>query len=120
MSRALAVVALGLGLLCLRAPPAGAHAFLDHSEPRVGSTVVAPPTLTLFFTEPIEPAFSHVKLLDPNDKPVELPSPETPAPDQLVVHLPTLAPGDYTVEWGVVSVDTHPTEGKFDFSVKAH
>jgi hypothetical protein len=32
--------------------------------------------------------------------------------------LPPLAPGEYTVRWAVVSVDTHPTEGTFTFSVK--
>ena len=30
-----------------------------------------------------------------------------------------IAPGEYTVHWAVVSVDTHPTEGRFTFSVKA-
>ena len=38
--------------------PARAHAFLDHADPRVGSTVSSPPAaLTLTFTEPIEAAF---------------------------------------------------------------
>ena len=28
-----------------------------------------------------------------------------------------LPPGTYTVSWRVVSVDTHPTEGRFQFSI---
>jgi len=31
--------------------------------------------------------------------------------------LPQLKPGRYRVRWHVVSVDTHRTEGSFEFSV---
>jgi methionine-rich copper-binding protein CopC len=36
----------------------------------------------------------------------------------LSVKLKTLAPGDYSVEWHVTSVDTHKTEGHFTFTVR--
>ena len=111
--------ALLAGLPFLQPPPARAHAFLDHAEPRVGSTVAAPPTAaTLVFTEPIEPAFSHIEVLDAEGRRVDVGSPEHPAPDKLSVHLPGLGPGTYTVHWAVVSVDTHATEGSFKFTVK--
>jgi methionine-rich copper-binding protein CopC len=35
----------------------------------------------------------------------------------LRVSLETLAPGQYRVEWRVVSVDTHVTQGDFAFRV---
>ena len=35
----------------------------------------------------------------------------------LAVRLRTLGPGKYTVIWHVTSVDTHRTEGRFDFTV---
>jgi len=35
----------------------------------------------------------------------------------LAVGLNKLAPGKYTVIWHVTSVDTHKTEGRFDFTV---
>ena len=35
----------------------------------------------------------------------------------LRVSLPQLAPGNYRVEWRVLSVDTHVTEGDFTFDV---
>ena len=35
----------------------------------------------------------------------------------LVVPLPALAPGRYTVRWRVLSVDTHVTEGDYHFDV---
>ena len=118
MTARLALWALLAGLL-LRAPPAAAHAFLDHAEPRVGSTVdSAPPAVTLTFTEPIEPAFSRVEVLDASGKRIDTPAPEHPHSDVLRLSLPALSPGRYTVHWAVVSVDTHPTEGSFTFSVK--
>jgi hypothetical protein len=112
--------ALLAGLPLLRPPPAGAHAFLDHAEPRVGSTVAAPPTAaTLIFTEPIEPAFSRLEVFDSADRRIDTGPPEHPAPDKLSLKLPALGPGTYTVHWSVVSVDTHATEGSFKFTVKA-
>jgi copper resistance protein C len=105
-------------LLLLRTALAPAHAFLDHAEPRVGSTVDAPSGVTLFFTEPIEFAFSRLEVADATGRKVETGPPEQPGPDRLAVTLPTLSPGEYTVRWAVVSVDTHSTEGRFTFSVK--
>jgi methionine-rich copper-binding protein CopC len=111
---------LALGVLLLGAPPAAAHAFLDHAEPRVGSTVDASPsTVTLFFTEPVEPAFSRVEVDDGDGKKLATEAVRHPAPDRLELPLPALPAGEYTVHWAVVSVDTHPTEGRFTFSVRA-
>ena len=106
------------GVFLLRTAPAGGHAFLDHAEPRVGSKVEAPSAVTLFFTEPIEAAFSRLEVADATGKKVESGLPAHPRPDRLEVTLPALPAGEYTVHWAVVSVDTHPTEGSFTFSVK--
>ena len=38
-------------------------------------------------------------------------------PTLLVVSVPPLAAGKYRVTWRVLSVDTHVTEGDFDFDV---
>ena len=115
----LLIPAGALALLLARPGPARAHAFLDHADPRVGSTVSSPPAaLTLVFTEPIEAAFSRIEVRDAGGKRVETGPLEHPAPATIAVSLPGLAPGSYTVTWAVVSVDTHPTEGHFTFSVK--
>ena len=112
------VCALLAVLPLVRPSPACAHAFLDHAEPRVGSTVAAPPTeATLVFTEPIEPAFSRIEVLDSAGRRVDTGSPEHPAPEKLGIKLSGLGPGTYTVHWAVVSVDTHETEGSFKFTV---
>jgi copper resistance protein C len=96
---------------------AQAHAFLDHAEPRVGSTVpTAPRQLSLFFTQKLEPAFSSVEVSDGNGTRVDLGKPSVSA-SVMRVGLKPLSPGTYRVRWHVLSVDTHTTEGSFSFQV---
>jgi methionine-rich copper-binding protein CopC len=107
-------------IIALGAGEASAHAFLDHAVPPVGATVAASPsTLQLFFSEPIEPLFSGVTVATAGGQPVTTGAaavdPNNPA--ALVLPLPQLKPGRYRVRWHVASVDTHRTEGSFEFSV---
>jgi len=111
---------LALALLAVAAPAASAHAFLDHANPAVGSTVHGSPAqVQLFYTQDLEPAFSTVQVVDANGKQVDKGNkavdPTNPA--ELEVSLSTLPPGEYNVIWRVLSVDTHTTEGKFSFTV---
>jgi copper resistance protein C len=97
-----------------------AHAFLDHAEPKVGSTVRSPPpALTLTFTEGVEPAFCKIEVADGQGKPLAVGALEHPEAPMLRVSLPALANGTYQVRWRVVSEDTHETQGTFEFSVAA-
>ena len=102
-------------------PSAGhAHAFLDHADPKVGSAVQSsPPALALTFTEGVEPAFSKIEVVDGDAQVVAVGGLEHPDESTLRVSLPTLRVGSYKVKWKVVSVDTHETEGTFQFSVKS-
>jgi copper resistance protein C len=96
---------------------ARAHAFLDHAEPRVGSTLPsAPRELVLFFTQNLEPAFSSVEVSDANGARVDLGKPAISA-STMRVGLKQLPAGAYRVRWRVLSVDTHTTEGNFTFHV---
>ena len=96
-----------------------AHAFLDHAVPAVGSKVTsAPAAVELTFTEDIEPAFSTIEITDTNGKKIDTKAVEHPSSSMLVLPLPVLAPGEYSVHWKVVSVDTHATEGTFRFRVQ--
>jgi methionine-rich copper-binding protein CopC len=96
---------------------AQAHAFLDHAEPRVGSTVpTAPRELSLSFTQNLEPAFSSVEVSDANGTRVDQGKPKISA-SVMRVSLKPLSPGTYRVRWQVLSVDTHTTEGSFTFHV---
>jgi copper resistance protein C len=106
--------------LALPAVPAQAHAFLDHSSPAVGSTVAtAPATVTIWYTEDLEPAFSSMTVTNAAGQRVDLGNPHVPPghPDELQVGLKPLPPGTYHVSWHVVSVDTHRTQGTFGFTV---
>lgn len=104
----------------LSAPAAHAHAFLDHAQPAVGSSVpAAPAILALWFSQEIEPAFSTVTVSDRSGARVDRGDARVDAadPTELRVSLKPLPPGTYKVAWHVVSVDTHTTEGDFTFAV---
>ena len=101
--------------------PAFAHAFPDHAQPAVDSTVSPAPTaLRIWFTQKIEPAFSGVEVHDASGNQVDKADARVDTQDAtlLQVSLKPLSPGSYKVHWHVVSVDTHPTEGDFTFTVK--
>jgi methionine-rich copper-binding protein CopC len=98
----------------------GAHAFLDHAAPAVGSVIHGSPAqVRLWFTQELEPAFSTVKVLDRNGTQVDKQDKQVDRanPALLQVSLPELAPGKYRVVWRALSVDTHVTEGDFTFDV---
>jgi copper resistance protein C len=99
---------------------AEAHAFLDHAVPAVGSSVPTPPaTVSIWYTQDLEPAFSGVTVTDQAGQRVDLNNVQIPQgqPNELQIGLKPLPPGTYKVTWHVVSVDTHPTQGKFEFTV---
>lgn len=102
-------------------PHAWAHAFLDHADPKVGSIVThSPAEVKIWFSEELEPAFSSIQVRDAQGKEVD--KKDVRLADQnkslLLVSLPKLVPGVYTVKWHVVSKDTHRTQGHFQFTVK--
>jgi methionine-rich copper-binding protein CopC len=102
------------------ASAARAHAFLDHANPAVGSSMpTSPAVVTLWFTQDLEPAFSSMTVTNAAGQRVDLGSIKVPPgqPAELQVGLKPLPPGTYTVVWHVVSVDTHTTEGNFTFVV---
>ncbi len=104
-------------LTVLTAAAAQAHAFLDHAEPRVGSTVpTTPRELSLTFSQNLEAAFSSVEVSDVKGTRVDLGKPTISA-SVMRVGLKPLPPGTYKVRWHVLSVDTHTTEGSFTFHV---
>jgi copper resistance protein C len=103
--------------LVLAAGEACAHAFLDHAEPRVGNKVGNPPReLTLWFTQKLEPAFSSVTVTGPSGQRVDAGKARVSG-NQMSVPLRAGGSGTYHVNWHVLSVDTHTTEGNFTFQV---
>jgi copper resistance protein C len=113
-------ILLLVAVACLISVSAFAHATLDRASPPVGSEVSgAPASLSLTYTEPIEPLFSTVRVTDAKGQRVDSGKPTFKDDDRMVeVPLKPLQPGVYSVEWHVTSVDTHKTQGHFAFTVK--
>jgi methionine-rich copper-binding protein CopC len=105
-------------LLTLSAGTAAqAHAMLDHAEPRVGNKVASPPKeVTLWFTQKLEPAFSTVTVTNASGERVDSGKARISG-NQMSVPLRAGGTGTYHVNWHVLSVDTHRTEGNFTFDV---
>jgi methionine-rich copper-binding protein CopC len=113
------------GLLCLLmlAEPqlALAHAKLDHAEPAVGSKIKpAPDQVKIWFTDGLDPAHSSIEVKNAKGKEVDKKDAHVDSKDGslLMVSLPNLPPGVYTVNWHVVCEDGHKTQGHFEFTVK--
>ncbi|MDU4315655.1 MAG: CopC domain-containing protein YobA, partial [Klebsiella michiganensis] len=90
--------------------------------PAAGSEVDASPqALTLNFSEGIETQFSGVTLTGPQQKTITLGKPVRSDSNKAQLTVPVeqaLTPGEYTVDWHVVSVDGHKTKGQYTFTVK--
>ncbi len=108
--------------MCILLPRiARAHAYPDHAEPKVGSTIsTAPAQVRIWFDSALEPAFSSIMvhtegetMVDKRDGHVD-PS----DPTLLEVSVPPLPPGRYIVIWSVVARDGHRTSGEFKFTIK--
>ncbi len=97
--------------------PAHAHASLDHAEPRVGNTVASPPReVTLWFTQKLEPAFSGITVTNAAGQRVDSGKARVSG-NQISVSLRPGGSGTYHVNWHVLSVDSHKTDGNFTFQV---
>ena len=80
----------------------------------------APSELVLIFTQDVEPAFSTVVVTDQHGTRVDTGTVRTDPKDatHLLAGVKTLAPGVYKVVWHVTSVDTHKTQGDYQFTVE--
>ncbi|WP_312669811.1 CopC domain-containing protein YobA [Pseudescherichia sp.] len=114
--------ALLLATSVAASPAVFAHAHLKHQYPAADANVTAAPqALTLNFSEGIEPKFSGVKVTGSQQQTVKIGTVKRNDNDktQLIAPLEqALTPGEYTVEWHVVSVDGRKTQGSYRFSVK--
>lgn len=106
--------------MALASVAAHAHAFLDRADPRVGSQVqAAPAEVKLWFSEPLEGAFSTATVMDASGRRVDRGDAHLDTASRMLLHvsLQELGPGTYTVHWRAVSADTHVTQGDFVFRV---
>jgi methionine-rich copper-binding protein CopC len=106
----------------LIAAPVYAHAVLMGSSPKDKAVLAAPPQkVVLRFNARIEKQVSQVTLLDGKGRTVSLP----PAPhgytagppDQLIIPMPSLKPGNYRLKYRIMATDGHVTPGLIRFTV---
>jgi methionine-rich copper-binding protein CopC len=98
-----------------------AHTHLEGSVPAADATVAPPSEIKLTFSEPVEAALSHIGVKSKTGEVVEAPKVAADPANKAVLILALakpLAPGSYTVDWRVVSADTHKMHGTFSFEVK--
>ena len=100
---------------------ASAHANLASAEPSPNSELEeAPARIIIWFTEPIEPSLSSIRVLDAAGKQVDEGNSVVDDLNPLVmsVGLGDVPDGTYTVAWKNVStVDGHRVRGSFIFAV---
>ena len=120
--RQLAAAIVGLSLLLASSSHAFAHARYDHSDPPAGAMLDGQPfVLKAYFTQELT-SKSTMRVLDANGAQVDLADGHVDLDDPdrkvMVVSVPTLATGVYTVEWGTVSADDGDSEtGTFALGV---
>lgn len=96
-----------------------AHSFPQEETPSAGQRLSSPPSeITIKFDAPIEKLFARLDVLDAEGKSETVGQPQVdPSALTLSVKLAALKPGDYTVKWAVVCIDSHHTEGSYVFTV---
>ena len=101
------------------AGPAAAHARLVSATPAPNSTVAAPRTISLTFSERTAPAFSGFDVVDAAGEkvPVRISVAEDGKTLTGVLARP-LAPGPYRVDWRIASSDGHRMTGSYTFSAR--
>lgn len=98
-----------------------AHAKLQSSDPQAGSTLdSAPKQVRLKFNEALEPAFSKIKLMGPqnNEIPVAATTVDKADPTVMTAPLPALSAGEYHIQWATMTHDGHKAKGEVAFKVK--
>lgn len=114
--------ALGPLVFLLAMRCAEAHAFPDHSSPKVGSDLASAPTVVrIWFDGDIEPVFSMLIVKTATGSQVSAGQGRVSASNSTLLEttLPkTLPPGKYYVYWSVIARDGHHTNGRFPFRVE--
>ena len=110
---AVLMIAIGYAIV------ASAHSFPESEIPSAGQTVAsAPAEVTINFDAPIEKLFAKLEVTGTDGKNDAVGAPQVSDDGiRLSVKLGALKPGDYTVKWAVVCIDTHHTQGSYTFTI---
>jgi len=97
-----------------------AHAYVVRSDPPAQAVVpTAPATVSIWFSEWLEPSATTAKLIDQRGQEVPGTSYRIGEPKQLIITLPGgLANGTYSIVWRNISQDDgHPANGYLPFTI---
>ncbi len=115
------VGAVAIVLSSALAPPAGAHAAVESTDPANGTILdSAPEEIGITFTEPPDLSLTVVGIVDRTGAPVPTGPVERVPGNELAIRVvpDPLPDGVYTVTWRTVSsTDGHVTSGAFSFGV---
>jgi methionine-rich copper-binding protein CopC len=98
---------------------AWAHSFPEKESPSAGEKIASPPSeVVINFDAPIEKLFAKLEVTGADGQNLAVGAPQISDDGiRLSVKLGALKPGDYTVKWAVVCIDTHHTNGSYTFTV---
>jgi methionine-rich copper-binding protein CopC len=75
--------------------------------------------VTIKYDAPIEKLFASLQVVNAVGQNEAAGQPEVSTDGwKLSVPVNKLQPGEYTVQWGVVCIDTHHTQGSYSFTVE--
>lgn len=111
------VFILGIGLW--QPQTASAHAVLKQATPVQGSQLdESPDRITLTFNETLSEHLYRLKVFNQDMQLVTQQKPQlTKQKHRIVLDIPELSEGVYTVSYKVISADGHPVSGLYTFSV---
>jgi methionine-rich copper-binding protein CopC len=121
MKKTIASVAGIVTLTAVLAAPALAHTDLVKSSPAADSTVAAPKTIVLTFSEKVAPAFSGFEVVMDGMNMKMAVKTDTSSDGKTVTLTPqgSLMAGSYKLNWHAAAAeDGHRTDGVLSFKVK--
>lgn len=99
--------------------PALAHAQLVTALPAPDGVIATSPTeVRLSFSEEIEPRFSGFEVFDSDGRGLSAGEITVDGKAMAAPLSETPAPGEYRVDWHVLSADGHSIEGSYTFEVR--
>ena len=113
------ISAAAIAIAMSNAIVASAHSFPESETPSAGQKVAtAPSEVTINFDAPIEKLFAKLEVTGADGKNEAAGTPQISDDGRrMSVKVASLKPGDYTVKWAVVGIDTHHTEGSYTFAI---
>ncbi|GGE50075.1 copper transporter [Pullulanibacillus camelliae] len=112
------IVCIVLLLFVIIPQTASAHAHLLQATPNDNEQLKqAPDTVKLTFNERLQPELYYIKVYDSKGKLVSTKTKMSADHTTLSTKLKTLAKGTYTVNYHIISADTHPVEASYLFSI---